>query len=138
MRVSECFDSNVVLDGYDPRDPRKQRIARKLIAAVAVDCNAFVSSQVLKEFAAVALKKLKLPPRQVREDLLSIRRTFEYVPDEPRAVLRALELHARYGVNFWDGLILAAAEAAGCKRVLSEDLNAGQTYGGVRVENPFA
>jgi predicted nucleic acid-binding protein len=34
-------------------------------------------------------------------------------------------------------MIVAAAERAGCGRILSEDLNSGQTYFGVRVENPF-
>jgi predicted nucleic acid-binding protein len=34
-------------------------------------------------------------------------------------------------------MIVAAAEKAGCARILSEDLSAGQTYFGVRVENPF-
>lgn len=35
-------------------------------------------------------------------------------------VLRALDAHCRYGINFYDGLIIA-----------------GQDYFGVRVENPF-
>ena len=38
----------------------------------------------------------------------------------------------------WDALILRAAETAGCRRVLSEDLADGTTYGSVVVENPFA
>jgi predicted nucleic acid-binding protein len=41
-------------------------------------------------------------------------------------------------VQFYDGMIIAAAERAGCKRIWSEDLNAGQEYFGVKVENPFA
>ena len=35
-------------------------------------------------------------------------------------------------------MTMAAAERAGCKKIWSEDLNAGQTYFGIRVENPFA
>ena len=35
-------------------------------------------------------------------------------------------------------MILAAAERGACARILSEDLNPGQSYFGVTVENPFA
>ena len=49
----------------------------------------------------------------------------------------ALELSDRFRVSYYDALILAAANLAGCEVVYSEDLNARQTYSGVRVENPF-
>ena len=43
-----------------------------------------------------------------------------------------------YGIHFYDGMIVAAAERAGCQRILSEDFNAGQEYFGVTVVNPFS
>jgi hypothetical protein len=44
------------------------------------------------------------------------------------------------GPDFLDtnGMILAAAERGACVRILSEDLNTGQSHFGIRVENPFA
>ena len=53
------------------------------------------------------------------------------------AIRRAVEARAAYGVHFYDALILATAERAGCARVWSVDLNPGQRYFGVLVENPF-
>ena len=53
-------------------------------------------------------------------------------------VHRAVDMHERYWVTYWDGLILAAAERAGCTRVYSEDLSDGQDYDGVTVLNPFS
>jgi predicted nucleic acid-binding protein len=35
-------------------------------------------------------------------------------------------------------LIIAAARLSDCDLLYSEDLNHGQDYGGIRVENPFA
>jgi hypothetical protein len=52
-------------------------------------------------------------------------------------VLRGLEIEARYKVFFWDALILQAAESAGATVLYSEDLAPGQSYGDVRVVNPF-
>jgi predicted nucleic acid-binding protein len=52
-------------------------------------------------------------------------------------VRRAVEARAAYGIHFYDGMIVAAAERGGCRRILSEDLNAGQKYFQIPVENPF-
>jgi predicted nucleic acid-binding protein len=52
-------------------------------------------------------------------------------------VRRAVEVRARYGVHFYDGMIVAAAERGGCGRIWSEELNAGQKYFGIAVEKPF-
>ena len=40
-------------------------------------------------------------------------------------------------VYFYDALIVAAAEASGCDEILTEDLNDGQVYCGVKAVNPF-
>jgi len=49
----------------------------------------------------------------------------------------ALQLCDRYQIGYYDAAILAAAKQLGCTKVHSEDLNDGQDYDGVRVENPF-
>ena len=49
----------------------------------------------------------------------------------------ALAIKERHGLSYWDSAILAAAQAAGCKEVWSEDLAHGRQYDGLRVTNPF-
>ncbi|MBV8101197.1 MAG: PIN domain-containing protein [Verrucomicrobia bacterium] len=49
----------------------------------------------------------------------------------------ALELTQRFQVNYYDALIIAAAQLAGCPSLYSEDLNDAQEYDGIRVQNPF-
>jgi predicted nucleic acid-binding protein len=49
----------------------------------------------------------------------------------------AAEVSQRYRISYWDGAIVAAAEALGARTLYSEDLSDGQRYGPVRVENPF-
>jgi predicted nucleic acid-binding protein len=41
-------------------------------------------------------------------------------------------------LSLGDALIVAAAIAGGCTRLLSEDLQDGRAFGPVTVENPFA
>jgi predicted nucleic acid-binding protein len=54
-----------------------------------------------------------------------------------RTLTTAWSLQDRHSLSYWDALIVTAAAAGGCKRLLIEDLADGETYGGVTVVNPF-
>jgi predicted nucleic acid-binding protein len=137
MTAPDFLDTNVLVYAYDASAPEKQRIAQDLVRK-AVAGEIVTSTQVLAEFAATLLHKLTpaARPEDVTDvlDALSPIRTI--VPDGG-VVRRAVEARAQYGVHFWDGMIVAAAERGRCARIWSEDLNAGQEYFGVVVENPF-
>ena len=138
MAGPEFLDTNILIYAYDPADAPKQRIAQDLVRK-ALAGEMVISTQVLAEFAVTLLHKMSPPARpedvMTALDALSAIRTIE--PD-PGTVRRAVEVRAKYGVHFYDGMILAAAAQAKCSRIWSEDLNAGQDYLGVRVCNPFA
>lgn len=53
-------------------------------------------------------------------------------------IATAFRLEDECRIGFWDALIVAAAVKCGAARILSEDLNAGQSITVVRIENPFA
>lgn len=137
MSALEFLDSNILVYAYDRSEPRKQQMAQGLVRrAVAGEITA--SSQVLGEFAAMLLHKLS--PPATPEDLMALLDTLgpiKLVPIDGDVVLRAVQARAEYGVHFYDGMILAAAERGGCQKIWSEDLNAGQKYFGCVVENPF-
>jgi predicted nucleic acid-binding protein len=137
MSVPDFLDSNVLVYAYDASDPKKQRIAQAL-AERAVAGQVVASPQVLAEFAATLLHKLVpavLP--EVVTTILDALGPIKLVAPDAELVRRAVEAHARYHVHFYDGMIVAAAERAGCERIWSEDLNPGQKYFGVMVTNPF-
>ena len=130
------IDSNVFVYFADGRDPAKQSVARAVLADAIGNPQCVVSSQVLNEFANVAMKKLGMTEdeaRQYVESFQSIRVVFQ----QSGWTVRALEIKKQYGLQFYDSLMLAAAEAAGCSEFWSEDLNDGQVYCGLKVVNPF-
>jgi predicted nucleic acid-binding protein len=137
MSAPEFLDTNVLVYAYDTSEPRKQKIAQGLLRrALAGEIAA--SSQVLAEFAATLLHKIT--PAAKPEDLMALLNTLgpiKLIPLDGDVVYRAVQAHAQYGLHFYDGMIVAAAERGGCERIWSEDLNAGQKYYGVAVENPF-
>jgi predicted nucleic acid-binding protein len=138
MPGPEFLDTNVLVYAYDTSNLSKQRIARELVTrAVAGECT--ISAQVLAEFAATLLHKIVPPPSA--EDVLTILDALGPAPlvkPDGDLVRRAVEARATYGLHFYDALIVAAAERANSEKIWSEDLNAGQSYFGAVVINPFA
>ncbi|HXE31415.1 MAG TPA: PIN domain-containing protein [Terriglobales bacterium] len=136
MNAAEFLDTNVLVYAYGD-DPIKAPIARKLLEkAVAGQC--WISAQVLAEFAAVLLHKVRSPPDPVRfTDILDALSPIPLVPWRSDLVARAAEAHGKFRIHFYDGLIIAAAEHAGCRRIWSEDLDPNQLYFAIEVVNPF-
>jgi predicted nucleic acid-binding protein len=137
MSAPDLLDTNILVYAYDRSDRRKQQIAQKLLKQ-AIAGEYAISTQVLSEFAVTLLYKLKpaVKPADV-STLLDVLAPVPITAITADIVRRGVEAHALYGVHFWDGMLLATAEAAGSARLLSEDLNADQQYFSIRVENPF-
>jgi len=137
MSAPEFLDTSILVYAYDAGERRKQQIAQGLVRrALAGEIAA--SSQVLGEFAATLLHKLT--PAARPEELATILDALgpiELIPIDGDIVHRAVQARAEYGIHFYDGMIVAAAERGGCERIWSEDFNAGQKYFGIQVENPF-
>ena len=138
MSAPDFLDTNVLVYAYDRVDRSKQLAAQKLVAA-ALNGAASISVQVLAELSVTLLHKASPPlrPEQMTVILDAIAAIPLVAPDR-EIVQRAVEARAEYGIHFYDGMIIAAAERAGCARIWSEDLNPGQKYFGIPVENPFA
>jgi predicted nucleic acid-binding protein len=124
------FDTNVLL--YLLSGDAKADKAEALLAAGGT-----VSVQVLNEFASTASRKMKMTWPEIREILATIREICEVVPVTVAIHDKGIDLAERYGVSFYDSLILAAADAAGCRLVYSEDMQHGQRFQSVTVRNPF-
>ena len=59
------------------------------------------------------------------------------VPVDESLVRTAIVLARRFQVHYYDAAIIAAAERLGAPILYTEDLNHGQRYGSVQVQNPF-
>lgn len=139
MPGPDFLDTNILVYAYDTSDRRKQRIARELLRkAVTRTGELVISSQVLGEFASTLLHKASPNVRPSRLlAVLDALSPISLVELDGETVRRAVEATKAYGIHFYDGMIVAAAESAGCVRIWSEDLNPGQKYFDVSVENPF-
>ena len=131
------LDSNVLVYAVDVAESRKNAIALDILSNALDNPGGWrISSQVLSEFSNVLLRKLSCPGYQLLAFLDQLA-GLVCVDMTQACVRRAVEIQALYGMQFFDAQVVAAAEAAGCSRILSEVFNPGQSYCGIVVENPF-
>jgi predicted nucleic acid-binding protein len=136
---AEFVDTNILVYAYDQTADAKHRLARDLMERLWDNGEGVLSTQVLQEFYVAVTGKIPKPItfRRAREIVTDLG-TWTIATLEIPEILNASEISERYRVNFWDGLILAAAKKEDAEIVWSEDLNDGQNYGGVLVRNPFS
>jgi len=130
-------DTNVLLYAVstDPREAAKARAARALLESTDLA----LSVQVLQEFyvqATRTTRRHRLSHEQA-STLIEAWLRFPVQETTTPVMLAAFATEQRTRISYWDAAIIEGARALGCAVVLSEDLAAGQDYGGVRVENPF-
>ena len=131
------IDTNVLLYAIS-RDPVEQDKAKRA-NDILTDRDLALSVQVLQEFYVQATRASR-PDAITHEQAVRLIGSFRRfgVQDVTSAImLAALEARQRFQLSYWDAAIIEASRAMGCTEVLSEDLNDGQDYAGVRVTNPF-
>lgn len=130
-------DTNILIYaiGLQPAPPEKKAIAREILAHGDIA----LSVQVLQEFYVQATHARRRDAISHADAVRLIEKWQRFrIQDNTAAVLQsALRLKERFQTSYWDAAILAAAKAARCQQLLSEDLNHGQDYDGVVVVNPF-
>jgi predicted nucleic acid-binding protein len=138
MSERTFVDTNVWVYTVDRSNPAKQARAQAVLEPTNGP-DFVVSTQVLAELYSVVTRKLAQP---LSEDeaaaLVDQIARLPVVPTDAQLVVEAISGSRVWGISIWDALIVTAANSAGCRRILTEDLANGAVYGFVRVENPFA
>ena len=131
-------DTNVLLYAEDRAQTGKHAVARSWLRELWLRRSGRLSTQVLNEFYVVATRKLKppMPPGDARAEVRRLQRWQPWVVDHA-TVEAAWAVESRFGVNYWDALMVAAAQQQGCDYLLTEDLQHDQLMDGVRILNPF-
>jgi predicted nucleic acid-binding protein len=135
MQMSDAdifFDTSVLLHLLSSDSEKADRVEQLLAE------RGTISVQVLNEFAAVALRKLRMPLGDIREILDTVRVMCAVEPVTLATHDRGLALKERYGFSLYDSMLVSSALIVGSKVLYSEDLQDGQTINGqLRVANPF-
>ena len=131
-------DTNVLVYARDAADERKHARARAWMDHLWDSGEGRLSMQVLHEYYVSTTRKLRpgLPPAEARADVRDLS-AWEPVILGVDGLETAWDVEERFGLPFWDALVVAAAHIGRCDVLLTEDLQDGMELDGLRVVDPF-
>lgn len=138
MSVTCFVDTNVLVYARDVDETEKQPLAEAWLKALWTQRQGRLSYQVLHEYYVTVTRKLHpgIPVRDARDDVRALM-SWHPISANGEMLESAWDLQDRYGLSWWDALIVSATQVAGADFLLTEDLSAGQNLGGVVIVNPF-
>jgi predicted nucleic acid-binding protein len=130
--------TNILMYAHDSAAGAKHQRAKALLERLWQERSAAISTQVLQELAVNLRRKVAVPlTTKAVQEIVADYLTWQVVVNDGTAIREALDFEERYGISFWDALIVQAANTVGASILYTEDLSDGQHYGSVRVENPL-
>jgi predicted nucleic acid-binding protein len=138
MNGNVFVDTNILVYSRDSSEPVKQPIALEKISELWENRKGRISIQVCSEYFVTLTQKLKpgLNAAEAWQDVADLF-AWEPIPLHIPLIKKARGCQLQYKTSWWDSLIISAAFFSNCSTILSEDLNAGQEFFGITVENPF-
>ena len=131
------FDTNVLVYATASRSDAKVIRARDLISRAMRAESSVLLLQTLAEFSNVALRKARIPVKDIRKTIDAWRAVLPVQAADDSDLLVALEAVKAHRLAFWDAMLWATARRAGVRHLLTEDLQDGFALQGVTFINPF-
>jgi predicted nucleic acid-binding protein len=138
MTALVFVDTNLFVYSRDMRDATKRSTATEWLRLLWSQERGRTSVQALNEYYDVVTRKFPaVKAEDVWEDVRYYLSAWNPQPLDAEVLDLAHDVESRYRLNWWDCLIVAAAQAQNCLLLLSEDLQDRADYGGVVVRSPF-
>jgi predicted nucleic acid-binding protein len=133
------LDTNIFVYSFDRSAPAKAKKANQLIRLALTAQKGVVSYQVVQEFFNVALQRFSEPMTvpDAQQYLATVFRPLLSVNSSPALIGEALRMRQASGLSWYDALIVCSAIQASCDVIYTEDLQNGQKFGTLQVQNPF-
>ncbi len=138
MSDKTFIDTNVLIYAHDIDAGAKHQVAKAVLQKLWNEKTGLLSAQVLQEFYVNVTGKILTPLSKDLARRVVSSYSIWCMETTPTEILSAFRIEDESGIGFWDALIVSAASKSDVRRILSEDLNAGQRVAGILIENPFA
>ena len=132
------FDTNILVYATVSTPLAKTHRARDLLVRGMRTGSCILLLQTLAEFSSVAIRKAGIAVDEVRTTIDAWRAVLPVQGTEDDDLSAALDAVKKHRLAFWDALLWGAAQRAGVRHLLTEDLQDGFELSGVRFVNPFA
>ena len=135
--MNVALDTNVLAYAEGVNGERARVSTLRLLRSLPPD-ETLIPVQVLGELFAVLVRKAKRSRTAAATAILSWGDAFPLIETSADVLIAATDLAVAHKLGIWDATVLSSAADAGCRLLLSEDLQDGFTWRGVTVANPFA
>lgn len=135
--VRVALDTNVLAYAEGVNGPAMKESATDLVRRLPAG-SAVLPVKTLGELFNVLVRKAGRSPANAQTAILTWMDAFPVVDTSREAIVAATDLATNHRLGIWDAVILAASAQAGCRLLLSEDLQHGFTWSGLTVTNPFS
>jgi predicted nucleic acid-binding protein len=134
--VKVALDTNILAYAEGTNGAEMKEKALDLIQRLPTG-SVVLPTQVLGELFNVLVLKAKKPAKEARTAILTWRDAYVQTDTSVAVMVNAIDLAVDHKLRIWDSVVLSATAEAGCRLLLSEDLQEGFTWRGVTVTNPF-
>lgn len=131
-----AIDTNVLAYAENTNGEGRRDQALGLIGRLPAE-STFLPAQALGELFNVLVRKARWSRADAERAVLMWGDTFPIIETSSAVMVSAMTLARDHQLGVWDAIILASAADAGCRLLLSEDLQDGFSWSGVTVTNPF-
>jgi predicted nucleic acid-binding protein len=135
--VRVAVDTNLLVYAEGVNGEERKRLAHAALSTLASD-DVVVPAQALAELFTVLTRKARWPAAKARAAVLTWHDACLVADTTSSVLLEAMDLSAMHQCSLWDAIMLAGAAQAGCRVLLSEDMQDGFIWRGVEIRNPFA
>ncbi|MFZ0785863.1 MAG: PIN domain-containing protein [Candidatus Acidiferrales bacterium] len=132
-----ALDTNILAYAEGVNGAAMKRTALDLIQKLPQSA-VLLPVQILGELFSLLVRKAQRTPAEARKAMLSWKDAFSLIETSPEVLIAAADLATDHRLSIWDSVVLSAAAEAGCRFLLSEDLQEGFTWRGVTIANPFS
>jgi predicted nucleic acid-binding protein len=132
-----ALDTNILAYAEGVNGAAMKRTALELVRKLP-QSSVLLPVQILGELFSLLVRKARRTPAEARKAILSWKDAFSLIETSSEVLIAAVDLAADHKLSIWDSVVLSAAAEAGCRFLLSEDLQEGFTWRGVTIANPFS
>ena len=133
----EFVDTNVFVYANDAGAGARHARSVELLADIWAHRAGALSTQVLAEFYVIAIRKLRMTSEEAEETIQNAAAWTIHRPGHAD-ILSAIRLQRRHQLSWWDAMVVNSAIATDARILWTEDLQHGQRFGDLVVQNPFA
>ncbi len=130
------IDTSILIRSVDASAGLRHLLAVEIIerAVIVASC---LTLQSVSEFFSACCRGRLVSPESAADMARAWLDMFPTVCATQAAARVALDHVLAGRASYWDALLVATAEEAGCSAILTENLGDGTTFGAMRIINPF-